>query len=583
MATMNDGGGRGNIVLAIVVGVAVAGSGGAVGWLLQRDRAALVDQFSATGREQVVELATEAEDGFDDVAEDLAFATALVEGADAVDRSRELTALLAVVRQYRAVVVFDVGGNAVIRISEPPPSTFDAAPYLSAMSATAKLAAERNGEIVTSGHIEGDDAKDGGGWFRVFARGFGDEKRGGALALLVDTRPFFQQVRVLTADASTRVLVLGAYGHPLPLSDAAAIAVAERLPALRARIAGVVAGADRVEGRDAAAVGLGNDDVVVSWAPIPLRGQQHWSVATFRSTTPHLARQREIAWRLAIVVVVFASVVVLVARKLLHNARQETTLRERLAHAERYAALHTELLRAEKLATVGVLAAGMAHEIGTPLGVIRGRAEFVAGKLGEDHPMLDGVKTIVAQSDRVTGLIQGLLDFAHPRPSSPRPVDVKAAATAAAELVRFSGRARGVAVVVDVEDGLPLIAADPDHLQQVLVNLGMNAVDACAARDDGKGNVVVRAAIDDATHVVIDVEDDGVGIPKDLVHRVFDPFFTTKKRGSGTGLGLTIVARIAQSHGATIDVDSSPGKGTRFRVSWPVAVPSIHGAGELPA
>lgn len=552
--------------LAAALVTALVVTSGAVVWLMQRDRQALVDEFRSSGREQVQEIAAEAEDAFDDIGEDLAFATALVDGADAIDRSRELGALLAVVRQYRVVEVYGAAGNVVSRVVEPPPSRLDPAPFTATMAATAREALGRRGELVTSGKVDNDDS----GWFRVFARGFGDGR--GAVAILVDTRPLFQQLRVVSVDKSTRVLLLGAFGNPLPLSDDVAVRVLDDA-GLRAQLIGPDAGALQIDERDARSKGIANADVVVSWAPIPLEGGQHWTVATLRSTEDLRSRVRALVVRIVVVLVVVFVAFVVVGRQLLRSAQAALVLRERLQHAEREGALQTELLRAEKLATVGVLAAGMAHEIGTPLGVIRGRAEFIAGKLGDDHPMVDGVKTIVAQSDRVTRLIQELLDFANPRPSQPLPTSLSVVSQQAAQLLRFSDRARGVVVDVDVPAGLPLLAADPDHLQQVLVNLGMNAVDACADAWDGKGgHVVVRAEfVAGADTVDVVVEDDGKGIAPDLVHRVFDPFFTTKKRGRGTGLGLTVVARILQSHGAHLRLDSTPGKGTRVVLSWPIS------------
>ncbi|MDP2343187.1 MAG: ATP-binding protein [Deltaproteobacteria bacterium] len=530
--------------------------------LMQRDRAALVVDFTARGQAQVVEIAKEAQDGFDDIGEDLRFATALVDGADANDRTRELGALLAVVRQYRAVEVYDDAGVRLVRVVEPPPSHFDVEPYAAALRETALRALERRGDVVTSPQLAADPS----GWYRVFSMRY----RSGALAILIDTQALFQHLRVVTAEPSTRVLLLGAFGNALPASDANVVAAMRRpeLESVLQRVLSPKDGAVDVPAAVARTVGLGDADVVVSHAPILLRGDQHWSVAMFRSTAALREQQQDIAWRLAaalgsLFVVFFGG-----GWRVMRSAQRTISLRERLRHAERLADLQTQLLRAEKLATVGILAAGMAHEIGTPLGIIRGRAEYVAGKLGE-HPQAGGVRSIVLQIDRVTRLIRELLDFAHPRPTRPRPTDLRAAADSVLVLLKFSTRAPGVKVAVDVAAGLPLLAADPDHLQQVLVNLTLNACDACA---EG-GSVMIRAWVDDEEpgQARIVVADDGCGIPDDLLHRVFDPFFTTKKRGKGTGLGLSVVAQIAQSYGAIIDLDSGPGRGTRVTLRWPLA------------
>jgi len=229
-------------------------------------------------------------------------------------------------------------------------------------------------------------------------------------------------------------------------------------------------------------------------------------------------------------------------------------------------ALESRLLRAEKLATVGVLAAGIAHEIGTPLGVVRGRAEYLQGKLPE---AAGGMNIIIEQIDRVTRTIRELLDFARQK-RPPTRNGARAAALApvvrtVAELLRFEAERRDVAIDTGVSEELPLIDADPEELQQVLVNLVMNALDACAKG----GHVEIRASA--AAAARIEVIDDGCGIPDEHRHQVFDPFFTTKKRGQGTGLGLAIVAQIVSGHGGEIELESAVGKGTHVTVQWPLA------------
>jgi two-component system, NtrC family, sensor histidine kinase HydH len=228
-------------------------------------------------------------------------------------------------------------------------------------------------------------------------------------------------------------------------------------------------------------------------------------------------------------------------------------------------ALESRLLRAEKLATVGVLAAGIAHEIGTPLGVVRGRAEYLLGKLTEASPHAGGMHTIIDQIDRVTRSIRELLDFARVKAPMARAAALAPVVRAVAELLRFEAERRDVTLTTEVSEELPLVSADPDQLQQVLVNLVMNALDACSKG----GHVAIRASA--AATARIEVEDDGCGIPDELRHQVFDPFFTTKKRGQGTGLGLSIAAQIVGGHGGEIELDSTVGKGTRVMVVWPLA------------
>ena len=235
--------------------------------------------------------------------------------------------------------------------------------------------------------------------------------------------------------------------------------------------------------------------------------------------------------------------------------------------------LASQLLRAEKLATIGVLSAGIAHEIGTPLGVVRGRAEYIAGKLGPNHPQTPGLQTIVEQIDRVSRTIRQLLDFARVKPAAVRPIPVGPAVRAVLELLRYEAERSKVELHGEVADELPLVMADPDQLQQVLINLTMNAIDACA--DGGHVRIAAEpgAGPGDAAgaewRLRLEVVDDGCGIPEEQRVRVFDPFFTTKKRGQGTGLGLTMAAEIVRNHGGEIEVESEVGKGTRMIVLWP--------------
>ena len=229
--------------------------------------------------------------------------------------------------------------------------------------------------------------------------------------------------------------------------------------------------------------------------------------------------------------------------------------------------LTSHLVRAEKLATVGVLAAGIAHEIGTPLAVVRGRAERISEKLGAAHPQGEDGRTIVDEIDRISRTVRELLDYSRPTAPNTAPVAFEGVARMVLELLSLEARARGVSLRVEVPEPLPPIAADPDQLRQVLVNVALNAIHACFRG----GSVTLRAALDRAGRLAIEVEDDGAGIPEELRPRVFDPFFTTKKRGEGTGLGLTIAAQLVRAHGGEIDLESAVGRGTRVRIAWPLA------------
>ena len=217
--------------------------------------------------------------------------------------------------------------------------------------------------------------------------------------------------------------------------------------------------------------------------------------------------------------------------------------------APRSATSSATCIRAEKLATIGTLAAGVAHEVGTPLGIISGRAEQLLPKLpGGDagEPLRKGVVV----DPRAGG--QGV-DHHPPaarlraRPPRRRRGGFAGAGAggAAAALLEHRFRHAKVALVVDAPPSVPPLAADPGQLEQVFVNLMMNACDACASG----GQVTVRARQQRRRQVAFEVVDDGGGISPEHLSSVLDPFFTTKKRGQGTGLGLTIAADIVKNHG----------------------------------
>ncbi|MFH0902623.1 MAG: ATP-binding protein [Pseudomonadota bacterium] len=242
--------------------------------------------------------------------------------------------------------------------------------------------------------------------------------------------------------------------------------------------------------------------------------------------------------------------------------------------------LASQLVRAEKLSTVGVLAAGIAHEIGTPLGIVRARAELMSTRTEPDHRQTQWARTIVEQIDRVSRTIRQLLDFSRVKPVTVVAVSVAQGARAAVELLRFESERRGVSLEAEAPADLPLVAADPDQLQQVLVNLILNACDAC--QNGGTVRIAAHHEPQDcspssSSYVRIVVSDEGCGVPPELVQQVFDPFFTTKKRGQGTGLGLTIAAQIVRNHGGQIDLASKPGCGTRVIVLWPTASSQAQG------
>jgi len=225
--------------------------------------------------------------------------------------------------------------------------------------------------------------------------------------------------------------------------------------------------------------------------------------------------------------------------------------------------IEQRLLHSEKLVTAGQLAAGIAHEIGTPLNVARGRVELSLSHLGTDHAEAESQRIVIDQIDRVTKLLQQLLDYVRPAPATLQRVELAPALHGVTELLAPQAAKRGVTLAVEAAADLA-VHVDPDQVQQILINLTLNAIDACGKH----GHVTLRAAARPQA-VVVEIVDDGQGIPADLQKQVFDPFFTTKKRGQGTGLGLWVVAQLVRAQAAEIELDSTVGRGTTVRITWP--------------
>ena len=223
-----------------------------------------------------------------------------------------------------------------------------------------------------------------------------------------------------------------------------------------------------------------------------------------------------------------------------------------------------EAIRSEKMASVGLLAAGMAHEIGTPLSAIMGYTGILSDELAHDPEKSDYLRRIAVESSRIDRIVRGLLDFARPREAAHQQVELHPLMEKILELLGTQGVLKHLTVSLESEPGLPRVHADPHQLEQLLINLIMNAKDAMP-----KGGDLSLKGRREGDEVVIEVADTGEGMPPEHLARVFDPFFTTKEPGKGTGLGLAIAARIADSCGGRIMVESELGKGSRFLLRLP--------------
>jgi signal transduction histidine kinase len=253
--------------------------------------------------------------------------------------------------------------------------------------------------------------------------------------------------------------------------------------------------------------------------------------------------------------------------------------RQRIAEetASRIATLE-QLRHADRLVTVGRLAAGIAHELGTPLNVIQGRAKMVATREVEGEAALESASVVVTQAERMAAIIRHLLDFARRRAPRRSPTDLAALVRQTVELLTPLARKRGVTVAVQAADPVT-IEVDSGQLQQALTNLVVNAIQATPGRGEVRVSLGKERADpppdhggDEAEWLTLSVADDGEGIAPENFDRIFEPFFTTKDVGEGTGLGLPVSYGIVKEHGGWIAVQSAPGKGSRFTIFLPERV-----------
>ncbi len=242
----------------------------------------------------------------------------------------------------------------------------------------------------------------------------------------------------------------------------------------------------------------------------------------------------------------------------------ERMVAERTQQLERAQA---RLVQSEKLAALGELVAGVAHELNNPLTSVLGYAQLLeAGELeGEDARRALGI--ILQEADRARRIVQNLLTFARQRAHERGPVDVNAAIEQTVALRRYELERAGITFVLDLAADLPAIEGDLFQLQQVFLNLINNAAQAMAGSG---GRIEIRTARA-GDRVRIEVADTGPGIPPEHLHRIFDPFFTTKEVGQGTGLGLSISYAIIRDHGGEISAENRPEGGARFIIELPVA------------
>jgi two-component system, cell cycle sensor histidine kinase and response regulator CckA len=232
--------------------------------------------------------------------------------------------------------------------------------------------------------------------------------------------------------------------------------------------------------------------------------------------------------------------------------------------------IYHQLLQAEKMAALGQTISGVAHELNNPLATIHSWAERLTERETLDPAVRRGLDTILSESQRAARIVRNLLTFARKRQTTRAMVDVNQVVRETVALRAYEQHVSNVTIIDALAAGLPQVFADGHQVQQVLLNLIINAEQAMLSTN-GRGILVVRTWHDPAQEaVILEINDDGPGIPDDLQPKIFDPFFTTKEVGQGTGLGLTVAYAIVHEHGGRIRLESRLGRGASFFVELPV-------------
>ena len=299
-----------------------------------------------------------------------------------------------------------------------------------------------------------------------------------------------------------------------------------------------------------------------------------WAVAAVATAARPRDREVRAIWRLILSVGLAGVLVLAFGGSALRNQRKELELERELAVSEVLRERDEHLARAERIATTGTFAMGIVHEVATPLGIITGRAEQLAGRANLDERGRNAALGILAQVDRIQQVTRRFLDMARGGPPSLATASPAEIVRKAAALVEHRFEKAGVRLETDVPNEMPEVQCDQSLLEQAIVNLMLNACDACS-----RGGHVELAAREDSARVAFVVVDDGVGITPENAARATEPFFTTKASGTGpgsgpgtgTGLGLAIAAEIAKSHRGALTILPNGDRGTRACIEIPAA------------
>jgi two-component system, NtrC family, sensor kinase len=322
----------------------------------------------------------------------------------------------------------------------------------------------------------------------------------------------------------------------------------------------------KIPRNEAAALGLPARAAVAGIARVDRTSGGTWDIITVASAEHERDRETWARRRLVLSVLAAAALVVLFGGLAMRNQRKELVLERELAVAAVRHSRDERLQRASKAAVMGTLAMGVAHEISTPLGVIAARAEQMVPRAANDNRLSDSLAAILAQTDHIKQVIRGLLGLARGDAPSAERIEPRAVVEQAVGLVEHRFSKARVRLTQAVEPRLPNVLGDPRLLEHAVVNLLLNACDACQSGDE----VIVRAERWGAD-VQVAVEDMGTGISLADLGRAREPFFTTKARGEGTGLGLAIAHEIVASHRGSLQFSPREPRGTIAAIRLPPA------------
>lgn len=312
-------------------------------------------------------------------------------------------------------------------------------------------------------------------------------------------------------------------------------------------------------------LGLPRRMAIAGLAPLVGRQGRSWSVAAVATAWRERDREQQESWRTLLAVLIAAGAVLTLGGIAMHWQRQEQRTQRALELGDALRKRDERLAQASRVATLGTLAMGITHELSTPLSIIAARAEQLLSRVPADDRAGRSARVILEQSERMSQIIRGMLGLVrgqNPEAEPLRPADVAQAAVA---LVEHRFTQSGIRLALDAPADLPRIIGDPRLLEHALVNLLLNAHDACTAG----GHVELRVRVA-AAAVLLCVIDDGAGISTADAERAMEPFFTTKPVGQGAGLGLAIAHEIVKSHRGSLHIAPRPEGGTCAAITLPL-------------